>query len=151
MDDSTRPPTTLYISNLAPAVTSQTLSETFIPFGEITSVTLPRPQAPSSTDPHRGFGYVEFEDAGDAAEAVRNVDQAELFGRVVKVSVAKGERRGEGEKAGAGSLVAVWEMEGYGEGKVEVGDVEREEKGDEKEEDPMQGLEGLDVAGPRFK
>ncbi|KAK5944214.1 hypothetical protein PMZ80_003495 [Knufia obscura] len=149
MEDPTRPNTTIYISGLNPqTVNSTTLSEIFIPFGEITSISLPRPEAPSSTDLHRGFGYVEFEDAGDAKEAINNMDQSELFGRVIKVSMAKGERREE--KAGVGSTVAVWEQEGYGE---RFGEGKVDGEGDGQEEggkvDPMQGLEGLDVAGPR--
>lgn len=155
MDDPRRPPTTIYISNLdVQNVTQTTLSEVFIPFGEITSISLPRPEAPSSTDLHRGFGYVEFEDANDAKEAISNMDQSELFGRVIKVSMARGERREE--KAGTGSTVAVWEQEGYAErfGGAETGDGDRDRQPEEGvevvgREDPMQGLEGLDVAGPR--
>jgi len=153
MDDPSRPNTTIYISGLdVHTVTQTTLSEVFIPFGEITSISLPRPEAPSSTDLHRGFGYVEFEDANDAKEAISNMDQSELFGRVVKVSMARGERREE--KAGVGSTVAVWEQEGYAERHGEG--VGRDGNGDgdgldqaEGKGDPMQGLEGLDVAGPK--
>jgi len=151
MTDPSRPQTTIYISNLNPQTVSQTtLSEVFIPFGEITSISLPRPEAPSSTDLHRGFGYVEFEEAGDAKEAINNMDQSELFGRVIKVSMARGERREE--KAGTGSLVAVWEMEGYDERRGDGDGDGMEETGEEKgtgDGDPMQGLEGLDVAGPK--
>ena len=154
MDDPRRPNTTVYVSGLdVHTVNQTTLSEVFIPFGEITSISLPRPEAPSSTDLHRGFGYIEFEDANDAKDAISNMDQSELFGRVIKVSMAKGERREE--KAGAGSTVAVWEQEGYAEryggAKEDVdGNGDGQEDGTmEKEGDPMQGLEGLDVAGPR--
>ena len=38
---------------------------------------------------HRGFGFVEFEDPSDAAEALDNMDDAALFGRVLKVKLAK--------------------------------------------------------------
>jgi len=154
MDDPSRPNTTIYVSGLdVHTVTQTTLSEVFISFGEITSISLPRPEAPSSTDLHRGFGYVEFEDANDAKEAISNMDQSELFGRVIKVSMAKGERREE--KAGQGSTVAVWEQEGYTERYGEGAGRDAEEGGEKLEDqaegkgDPMQGLEGLDVAGPR--
>lgn len=98
---------TLYVGGLAPLVTTITLHEAFIPFGPIADISLPKPELPSNKDPHRGFGYVEFESAEDAKEAIDNMDQSELFGRVIKVNVAK-ERKAEGE--GLGSKTAVWEQ-----------------------------------------
>jgi peptidyl-prolyl isomerase E (cyclophilin E) len=38
---------------------------------------------------HRGFAFVEYEDADDADEAIFNMDGAELSGRTVSVSVAQ--------------------------------------------------------------
>ena len=38
---------------------------------------------------HRGFAFVQFEDPRDAADCIDNMDNAELFGRVLKVNVAK--------------------------------------------------------------
>jgi peptidyl-prolyl isomerase E (cyclophilin E) len=38
---------------------------------------------------HRGFAFVEFEDADDADEAIFNMDGAELSGRTIAVSVAQ--------------------------------------------------------------
>lgn len=150
-DEARRPNSTIYVGGLDTThVTSATLSEVFIPFGEIVGITLPKPEAPSSTDLHRGFGYVEFEDAGDAKEAINNMDQSELYGRVIKVALAKPEKR-DGGQPGVGSMIAVWEQEGYlaqhGEG--EGGNADIQEGEDEVPEDPMHGLEGLDVAGPR--
>ena len=89
MTDASRLKATVYVGGLDNAVTGPTLHSAFIPFGEIVDVSLPKPEAPSSKDPHRGFGYVEFEVAGDAKEAIDNMDQAELFGRVIKVSVRR--------------------------------------------------------------
>lgn len=150
-DEARRPNSTIYVGGLDTThVTSATLSEVFIPFGEIVDITLPKPEAPSSTDLHRGFGYVEFEDAADAKEAINNMDQSELYGRVIKVALAKPEKR-EGGQPGVGSTIAVWEQEGYlaqhGGGNDVTADHEDEK--DEAPEDPMRGLEGLDVAGPR--
>ena len=107
---SNRPNSTVYIGGLHPTlITSAVLSEAFIPFGEIADISLPKPEAPSSTDLHRGFGYVEFEEAGDAKEAVNNMDQSELYGRVIKVAMAKPERKAE-EAGGIGSKTAIWEQ-----------------------------------------
>lgn len=61
----------------------------------------------SSQDPHRGFGYVEFSLAEDALEAIDNMDQAELYGRVIKVNQAKPQKQA-GEKLG--SKTAIWEQ-----------------------------------------
>lgn len=111
-DVSTRPNSTIYVGGLHPTlVTSAVLNEAFIPFGEIADVTMPKPEAPSSTDLHRGFGYVEFEEAVDAKEAVNNMDQSELYGRVIKVAMAKPERKND-EAGGIGSKTAIWETVG---------------------------------------
>ena len=148
-DLSTRPNSTVYIGGLdTNLVTAATLSEAFIPFGEIVDISLPKPEAPSSTDLHRGFGYVEFEEAPDAKEAIDNMDQSELFGRVIKVAMAKPDKKDSGQ-AGVGSTTAVWEQEGY---LAKYGEEDRaavEQNVDDKPQDPMQGLEGLDVAGPK--
>ena len=82
------------------------LADIFLPFGEIVNITVPKPELPSSTDPHRGFGYVEFELPGDANEAIDNMDQSELFGRVIKVAAAKPQKD---SNEGLGSKMAVWE------------------------------------------
>lgn len=107
MSDSARQKSTLYISNLAMEVTPPILESAFIPFGDIVSVSLPKPELASNHDPHRGFGYVEFEDAGDAKEAIDNMDQSELFGRVIKVAQAKPQKNAD---EGLGSRTAVWEQ-----------------------------------------
>lgn len=41
------------------------------------------------TDKLRGFGFVEFDLEEDAAAAIDNMDGAELFGKVLRCSVAK--------------------------------------------------------------
>jgi peptidyl-prolyl isomerase E (cyclophilin E) len=38
---------------------------------------------------HRGFGFVEYEDADDASEAVFNMEGADLMGRSIRVSLAQ--------------------------------------------------------------
>jgi RNA recognition motif-containing protein len=147
---STRPNATVFVGGLdTKFVTAATLSEAFIPFGEIVDISLPKPEAPSSTDLHRGFGYVEYEDAIDAKEAIDNMDQSELFGRVIKVAMAKPDRKDTGGPSVA-STTAVWEQEGY---LAQYGEQERmaEQIPDAKPEDPMQMLEDLDVAGPKPK
>ncbi|KAF2718461.1 RNA-binding domain-containing protein [Polychaeton citri CBS 116435] len=150
MSDQQRQKATVYVAGLDNQVTTQTLHDAFVPFGEIVDVTLPKPELKSSTDPHRGFGYVEFSLAEDAKEAIDNMDQAELYGRVIKVNQAKTQKD---SNEGLGSKTAVWEQEGYAT-KYNVSDEDKMAlNGDEDDKplDPMQGLEGLDVAGPKLR
>jgi RNA recognition motif-containing protein len=107
MTDASRWKATVYVGGLAPVVTTNHVYDAFLPFGEIADVTLPKPDKPNSTEPHRGFAYVEFEDAEDAKEAIDNMDQAELFGRVLKVSAAKPPKNAD---EGLGSKTALWEQ-----------------------------------------
>jgi RNA recognition motif-containing protein len=66
-----------------------------------------KPEAPNSTESHRGFGYVEFEDPEDTKDAIDNMEGAELFGKVLKVNAAKPPKNA-GE--GLGSKTALWEQ-----------------------------------------
>jgi len=148
MSDQTREKATLFVGGLDSQVTAQTLHDAFIPFGEIADISLPKPELKSSQEAHRGFGYVEFTLAEDAHEAIDNMDQAELYGRVIKVNQAKPQKQA-GEKLG--SKTAVWEQEDYAT-KHNVSEEDRMamEDGANKPVDPMQGLEGLDQAGPKL-
>ncbi|TID24406.1 putative peptidyl prolyl cis-trans isomerase cyclophilin [Venturia nashicola] len=148
MSDATRLKATVYVGGLDNAVTAETLHAAFIPFGDIADISLPKPELPSSNDPHRGFGYVEFEQAEDAKEAMDNMDQSELFGRVIKVAPAKPQKD---STEGLGSKTAVWQQEGW-LAQHGVSEEDRQPVGDGDADgplDPMQGLEGLDVAGPK--
>ncbi len=53
------------------------------------------------------LGVLEFEDVEDAKEAIDNMDQADLFGRTLKVSAAKPPKSAE---SGLHSKTAVWEQ-----------------------------------------
>ena len=125
MSDQSRQKATVFVGGLDSQVTSHTLHDAFLPFGEIVDVSLPKPELhvkvatlhllpptnnshrKSSTDNHRGFGYVEFSLPEDAREAIDNMDQAELYGRVIKVTQAKPQKNAD-EKLG--SRTAVWEQ-----------------------------------------
>lgn len=87
-------------------VTTGHILDAFIPFGEIVDCKLPKPEAPNSGEAHRGFAYVEYEDAADAKEAIDNMDQSEFFGRILKVSQAKAPKSAD---EGLGSKTAIWE------------------------------------------
>ncbi len=107
MADAARWKATVFVGGLAPMVTSNQVLDAFIPFGEIVEVQLPKPDSRNSTDAHRGFAYVEYEDVDDAKEAIDNMDQSEFFGRILKVSQAKAPKSAE---EGLGSKKAIWEQ-----------------------------------------
>jgi len=77
---------TLYVGGLEESVTEATLKAAFIPFGELTDVNLPMD---ASSGKHKGFAFVQYDDKEDAAEAIDNMHNAELFGRVLRVNLAK--------------------------------------------------------------
>jgi len=95
---------TIHVSSLAPEVSKDVLMAVFIPFGEIVDIQIPtnedgiRLTAVSKTrvltvdNTPRGFAYVEFESAEDAEEAIFNMNESELYNRVIKVDVAKPHR-----------------------------------------------------------
>ena len=107
MTDAARLKSTIYVGGLDVTINERILTDVFLPFGEIVDISLPKPEAPSSPDPHRGFGYIEFETPEDAKEAIDNMDQSELFGQVIKVAAAKPQKE---INEGLGSKTAVWEQ-----------------------------------------
>ncbi|KAF2068934.1 hypothetical protein CYY_009747 [Polysphondylium violaceum] len=77
---------TLYVGGLDENVTTDILKAAFIPFGNIVEVLLPLDY---KTQKHKGFCFVEFELPQDAADALDNMHESEIFGRVIKCSIAK--------------------------------------------------------------
>jgi peptidyl-prolyl isomerase E (cyclophilin E) len=97
------PKTTLYVGGLEESVNEASLHAAFIPFGDIKDVNIPMDHA---TGKHRGFGFVEYEDKEDAAAAIDNMHNAELFGRVLKVNYAQPMKIKGGDKGW--SHLPVW-------------------------------------------
>jgi peptidyl-prolyl isomerase E (cyclophilin E) len=77
---------TLFVGGLSESVGIAQLTAAFIPFGDLIDVQIPTDQKSKA---HRGFGFVEFAERDDALAALDNMHGAELFGRSLKVSVAK--------------------------------------------------------------
>lgn len=96
---STNPKRTVYVGGLAEEVDEKVLHAAFIPFGDIMDVQIPLDY---ETEKHRGFAFVEFESAEDAAAAIDNMNDSELFGRTIRVNLAKPQKIKEG------SSKAVW-------------------------------------------
>uniref|UniRef100_A0A7S0NNC4 RRM domain-containing protein n=1 Tax=Micromonas pusilla TaxID=38833 RepID=A0A7S0NNC4_MICPS len=81
-----QPKTTLYVGGLEEQVTTAILHAAFIPFGPIKDVDIPMDH---QTQKHRGFGFVTFEETEDAAEAMDNMHNAELYGKVLRCNYAQ--------------------------------------------------------------
>merc|ERR1712150_268931 len=70
----------------AEQVDRKVLEAAFRPFGDLKSVEIPLDM---KSGKHRGFGFVEFMEIDDATEAIDNMHDAELFGRTLKVNLAR--------------------------------------------------------------
>ncbi|KAF4325047.1 hypothetical protein BBO99_00000604 [Phytophthora kernoviae] len=79
----------LYVGGLDKQVTEQGLYTAFVPFGPIKSAQIPMDY---STQRSKGFGFVEFQEEEDAKAAIDNMDESELFGRTLRVTIAKPDR-----------------------------------------------------------
>ena len=97
----------LYVGGLSEQTTEETLQRAYVPFSDVKEVNIPRDVAGQTNDPNRGFAFVTFELEGDAAEALYNMDGSELFGRVLRVNVA----RAMSHKLG--SSKAVWSADSW--------------------------------------
>jgi len=116
----------LYVGGLADEADEKTLKAAFLPFGEVTEVQVPLdPNAKEQK--HRGFGFVEFETAEDAAAAVDNMDGAEIYGRTIRVNYAKPQKHQEGYNP-----KPVWAQEDYLKSQVTEEKIEDVDDGAEK-------------------
>ncbi len=77
---------TLHSGGLAEEVDESVVRAAFVPFGDLTEVQMPLDY---QTEKHRGFAFVEFEVPEDAQAAIDNMNDSELFGRTLKVNLAK--------------------------------------------------------------
>merc|ERR1719373_1209991 len=77
---------TVYVGGLQEEVDREVLKAAFLPFGELRNVEIP---VDNKSGKHRGFGFVEFMDAEDAEAAIDNMHNAELFGRTLRVNLAR--------------------------------------------------------------
>ncbi|PVU98950.1 hypothetical protein BB559_001160 [Furculomyces boomerangus] len=117
----------IFVGGLDSEVDNKILHAAFIPFGEIIEVDLPND--PGSHNLHRGFGFIEFEDPADAADAIDNMNGAELFGKTIHVNLAKPGKIAER------SSRAVWSDESWLK-KYAFGGLEGSEKVDSNVETP---------------
>jgi RNA recognition motif. (a.k.a. RRM, RBD, or RNP domain) len=79
-------PVKLFVGGLSWNTTSEDLRTAFARFGALQEATVIMDR---TTGRSRGFGFVSFENAADAVEAVKNMNGAELDGRTLKVNNAE--------------------------------------------------------------
>lgn len=75
----------LYVGNLSWGINDDSLRAAFAEFGEVTSAQV---AIDRMTGRSRGFAFVEFANAEDAAKAVAALDGHELDGRELRVNIA---------------------------------------------------------------
>ncbi|KAL3119794.1 hypothetical protein niasHT_010085 [Heterodera trifolii] len=72
---------TVYVGGFGGEVNENILTLAFIPFGDIVDVSIP---LDNETGKHRGFGFVEFELPRDAAAAIDNMHDTEIYGKTIR-------------------------------------------------------------------
>jgi len=90
MSSSTQPPR-IYVGGVSSRTREDDLQSVFKKYGKVARVDL-----------KTGFAFIEFEDKRDAEDAVRGMDGQDLDGRRVSVEMARGPRRGGGDRSGPG-------------------------------------------------
>jgi len=123
----------LHIGGLADEVTEEMLHAAFIPFGDLRSVQIPRDY--SKNNKSRGFGFVEFDLDADAADALENMEGAELLGRTLHCTIARPMKQaGEKDKA-------VWSAESWVANSLADGEGGNYGEDDDEEGPPVLSLQ----------
>lgn len=78
--------TKLFVGSLSYDVTSQQLNDLFAQFGAVVSASVVNDKF---TGRSRGFGFVEMQNDEEAQKAIQELNETELEGRKIFVSVAK--------------------------------------------------------------
>ena len=76
----------VYCGGLSEEVDEKIIKSAFLTFGEIIDVNMPIDYI---TQKHKGFSFIEFETAEDAAAAIDNMNDSEIFGKTIRVNLAK--------------------------------------------------------------
>lgn len=114
---SARKKNIVYCGGIDQTVNEEILQAAFIPFGDIKSIQIPKDFVQGIAfllcillfsfyfiGKSRGFAFIEFESEEDAADALENMNGAELFGKVLHCNIAKAQPKlAEGK--------AVWNAE----------------------------------------
>ncbi|HUR65128.1 MAG TPA: RNA-binding protein [Chitinophagaceae bacterium] len=76
----------MYVSNLSFHTNDEALRALFAAFGNVKSAKVITDR---ETGKSRGFGFVEMDMAAEAEEAMKNLNNKEIDGRAMSVSIAK--------------------------------------------------------------
>jgi len=76
----------IYVSNLSFSVTEESLISMFSKFGTVTSAKIIKDR---ETQRSRGFAFVEMPSESEGREALSNLNNKEVEGRLLSVSVAR--------------------------------------------------------------
>jgi len=112
MEEGGKTKKTIFVGGIGEDIDEAIIMETFSIFGDVIEVQLPtnatgRPYENPADLKHRGYAFVTFSSAGDAQDAIDNMDMNELRGRILKVSLA---RPMKGVTPATGNR-AIWESE----------------------------------------
>ena len=89
----------LFIGGLSWNIDERQLEDSFKQFGPLSDVKVITDR---ETGRSRGFGFVTFENTGDADTACSEMDGVELDGRTIKVSEAQQKRDNRNFRSGGG-------------------------------------------------
>jgi len=76
----------IYVGNLSPNVTDETIREAFESFGEVASARVIKDNYSGQS---RGFGFVEMPGQSQAQTAIKSLNGKELQGKAITVSEAR--------------------------------------------------------------
>ena len=89
----------IYVGNLASKTSEDTLNQAFAAFGQVKSASIIRD---GETGESRGFGFVRMEVQEEAQTAIREMNEKELDGQVIKVEKGRTNvARNRGRQAGS--------------------------------------------------
>lgn len=89
----------LFIGNLNPQTSEDSLRVAFAEFGEVVSVKIP---VDAETGMPRGFGFVEMTDKFEALDAIDNIDGIYFEGNVITVKESKPKGGRDNNRRGGG-------------------------------------------------
>ena len=88
---------------------------------------------------HRGFAFVEYDDADDAEEAIYNMDGADLLGFTLKVSLAQ---QNQLNKMTSGPQKAIWNNDEWFQKHVGGGQSAEEQESMKQQQEDQEILRG---------